>query len=202
MGRRSGTVTWDSTLFWDRRYASGNHSGRGSQGVAGIAKARHVNKVVRQRGITSIIDWGVGDGEVMSHIQVDNLTYIGVDISATALDRLRRKFGRQRTFVLAEGIAGLHAEMAISLDVMYHLVGDDEYSTYLSRLFGSADRVVLIYSTDFDDEGRTSAPHIRRRHWTPDVEARFPEWSLAELGPWGASGDQRAAFFLYTRTGR
>jgi len=190
---------WDSVRYWDGRYRAGRSSGRGSEGQIAIAKAAYVNQVVEREKITSIIDWGVGDGTVLSHI-TDEISYTGVDISPTILTRLRRRFGFRGEFLLADiaALRHLSADMALSMDVMFHLVNDEDYERYLARLFGSADRFVLICSTDFDDEGR-SARHVRHRHWTSEVRTRFPRWLLDEVGPWAGGFDDRSAFYLYRR---
>jgi predicted TPR repeat methyltransferase len=192
-------MTWDSTKFWDDRYRAGRSSGAGSEGQAAIDKAGYVNRVIERENIVSIIDWGVGDGVVLSHIN-SAVAYTGVDISTTILTRLRRRLGYRGHFTHAEVAAaeGLHADMAISLDVMYHLVDDEDYERYLARLFGSAERFVLIYSTNFDDEGRSIAPHIRHRNWVTDVRIRFPQWALDEVGPW-SGGPKDRAFYLYEK---
>jgi SAM-dependent methyltransferase len=192
---------WDNVRYWERRYRAGRSSGRGSEGQIALAKAVYVNRVIERESVASIIDWGVGDGTVMSHV-TGEVGYTGVDISPTILARLRRKFGSRGEFLLADiaALRHLHADMALSMDVIFHLVNDLDYERYLSRLFDSANRFVLICSTDFDDEGR-SARHVRHRHWTSKVRARFPQWILDEVGPWAVGFDDRSAFYLYKRAG-
>ena len=190
---------WDSVRYWDGRYRAGRSSGHGSEGQTAIAKASYVNRVVEREDIVSIIDWGVGDGTVLSHI-TDEVDYTGVDISPTILTRLRRRFGFRGEFLLADiaALRHLSADMALSMDVMFHLVNDEDYERYLARLFGSATRFVLVYSTNFDDKGR-SARHVRHRNWVTDVRARFPQWALDEVGPWAGRLKDKA-FYLYRQS--
>jgi hypothetical protein len=49
---------------------------------------------------------------------------------------------------------------------------------HLLQVFSSARKLVLAHSTDHDG-GRT-AHHVLWRRWTPEVEARFPQWELVE----------------------
>ena len=75
---------------------------------------------------------------------------------------------------------GERADLALSLDVIYHLVEDGIYEAYMSRLFGSSDRYVIIYysNTDMQEEGQS--PHIRHREFTGWVDEHSKEWELVE----------------------
>jgi hypothetical protein len=57
--------------------------------------------------------------------------------------------------------------MAASLDVMHHLVREDDYRAYMRALFGGGMApLVLVYGTDYNQRG---AAHVLHRHWTVDV---------------------------------
>jgi hypothetical protein len=87
------------------------------------------------------------------------------------------------------------ADLAISLDVVYHLVEDSVFEKYMTQLFASGRRYVVVYSTNA--EMRCTAPHARHRCFTPWVEFNCPDWRLVQLtrGPNAAPG--RADFFVY-----
>lgn len=190
------STTFDLAGYWDARYAAGRDSGEGSRGQNAVAKAAHVNAVIAREGIRSVTDWGCGDGQVLAHITPD-IDYLGVDISPTILARLAAEHPGRR-FALAPPVgkavpAPWTAELCLSMDVLFHLVDDTQFDEYLGRLFGTATRLVLIYSTDHDG-GRT-ARHVRWRHWTPTVAARFPDWDLVQQSLRIAA----PGFYLYRR---
>lgn len=162
---------FDPRTYWDQRYASGRDSGEGSRGETGQAKAEFVNKVIGRRRVASLIDWGCGDGQVLAHLRED-VDYLGVDVSQVVLNKVRDRFPRRR-FVHAAMAGAQTADLALSMDVLFHFPDDADYHAYLDQLFGSAKRLVLIYSTDDDARGQT-APHVRRRKFTADVSELFP----------------------------
>jgi SAM-dependent methyltransferase len=188
--------------YWEARYREGRDSGEGSRGETGRAKAAFVNDVIARYSVASMIDWGCGDGQVLAHITED-VGYLGVDVSATILAKIRaehpgRMFchadqAREPLTMLGESLA----DMALSMDVLFHFPADRDYFAYLHDVFASAQDLVLIYATDYD--GGQTARHVRRRHFTPDIAARFPAWRLIEQQP--GPGPQATGFFLYRKEG-
>lgn len=173
------TATFNPAAYWNRRYLDGRTSGAGSEGDAAVAKAEMIESIIDVYGIRDVIDWGVGDGVVLGHVRSE-VPYLGIDISPHAVERLRARYGPThptRQFGLPRDGAHQVRDLALSLDVLFHLVDDSHYRLYLAQLFGSAARAVLIHSSDHDG-GRT-ARHVLWRRWTQDVAAGFPEWTLA-----------------------
>lgn len=193
--KKAPTRHFNIDAYWEKRYADGRDSGEGSRGEMAKGKASTVNQVIFDYEIGSMIDWGCGDGQVLQHI-TEQVHYTGVDISPTVIGKVSQ-LSPHRSFVLDKTgtmiTAWLRADMSLSMDVMFHLVNDDDYYRYLNRLFKAAQKAVLIYSTD-SDEGLT-ARHVMRRHWTPDVERMFPEWRLTSRYP----HPERAGFYLYNK---
>lgn len=186
--------------YWDRRYRSEGDSGAGSRGSEGDYKARFVSGLVKDLEAASVIDWGCGDGQVLEKLDLHGAEYTGVDVSEAAVARLRERFADRPdyAFTLPYGSERWERrELALSMDVLFHFPNDADYEEYLDRLFGSARRFVLIYTTD-SEEGRT-ARHVRRRKITVDIAERFPEWELTRAEPPLVEG--LASFFLYERTG-
>jgi SAM-dependent methyltransferase len=180
--------------YWDRRYREGRTSGAGSEGAAAAAKAAWLNALFAREKIASVIDWGCGDGAVLALLALDGVSYDGVDVSSTILARNRARWPEHRW--ICEGGSGLSfadvpAGLAVSSDVILHLVDDADYDRHLAQVFGSASRFVAIHGTDHDG-GRT-ARHVRWRHWTPDVAARYPQWGLIE------QPTQQPGWWLYER---
>lgn len=198
-----------SQEYWEGRYARGGTSGRGSYGELAAYKANFLNEFVRDRGVTSVIEFGCGDGSQLSLTQYPS--YIGLDVARTAITLCSTRFERDHTksfflydpraFVDHHGI--FRAQLALSLDVIYHLTEDAIFESYMRHLFAAAERFVIAYSSD--SERPDVEPHIRHREFTAWVAATLPEWRLAQrlANPYPVSADHRsgsfADFFVFQR---
>ena len=193
----------DSTHFWEGNYAQGRTSGNGSYGALAEGKSRYLNALVREQAVRSVIEFGCGDGNQLSIAEYPS--YIGLDVSRTAIGLCQRRFNGDlaKSFFLYDGAcftdqAGIFtADLALSLDVLYHLTEDAVFEVYLAHLFAAASRLVVIYSTNMELGG--TAPHVRHRHFTPWVEANRPDWSLADVTRGPSTEHARADFFRYER---
>jgi hypothetical protein len=85
----------DNVKFWDDRYRSfpqlGN--GLGSRGYAASYKNRLVKAVIKQFGISSIVDIGCGDLCSLDREIVESCSYVELYISAVAIERGARASG-------------------------------------------------------------------------------------------------------------
>ena len=140
-----------SESYWDRRYSSGGNSGAGSYGKFSALKARTLNAFVEENGVSSVIEYGCGDGNQLRTAEYPQ--YLGFDVSPVAIAMCRKIFAQDATksFRLMSEYAGETARLALSLDVIYHLVEDEVFESYMHRLFASATRYVIIYSSDTED---------------------------------------------------
>jgi hypothetical protein len=136
---------------------------------------------VRENNITSIIEYGCGDGNQLR--SADYPRYLGFDVSPAAVSKCQQIFAQDPTkqFRLISQYAGETAELTLSLDVIYHLVEDDVFDSYMRRLFDSATRFVMIYSSNelLEDE----AKHVRHRRFTNWVENNRTRWTLLQHIP-------------------
>lgn len=162
-----------SRRYWETRYRLGGHSGEGSRGEAADYKARVLNAFIREHGVRSAIEFGCGDGHQLKMLDVPR--YTGVDVSKTILAHCRTEFGSDasKRFILVDEYAGESAELAMSLDVIFHLVEDAVYDEYLQRLFAAGERFVIVYSTSANLSS-TGVAHVRHRDVAADVARRFP----------------------------
>ena len=194
----------DSANFWEENYAQGGTSGNGSFGELAEGKSRFLNDLVRDRAVRSVIEFGCGDGNQLSLAEYPD--YIGLDVSRAAIGLCQRRFGadQAKSFFLYDGAcftdrAGLFtADLALSLDVVYHLTEDAVFETYLTHLFTAGRRLVVVYSTNAEISG--TAPHVRHRHFTPWVEAHCPGWQLTGVTTGPNTERARSDFFVYERS--
>jgi cyclopropane fatty-acyl-phospholipid synthase-like methyltransferase len=167
-----------SAQYWENRYKSGNNSGKGSYGELAEFKAEVLNAFVLEKGIRSVIEFGCGDGNQLSLAVYPQ--YVGYDVSAVAVEMCQKAFADDRTkvFALVDEYQGERADLAISLDVLFHLVEDEVFETYMRRLFGGSDRFVVIYCSDIDRPVQPSSPHVRHRNFSAWVTRHIPSFQL------------------------
>lgn len=195
------SIEYTPAGYWDRRYREGRTSGAGSEGAEGQFKADYISDFIHYWQVESVVDWGCGDGQVLELIRLEGAQYMGIDVSPIIVERMRKKFaehGSRYRFHTTEAYSTLTrttAELALSMDVLFHLPDDADYFRYLDNLFGSAERFVVIYATNTPD-GRT-ARHVFRREFTPDITERFPEWELKVAEEPFRPG--LASFFVYEK---
>ena len=192
-----------SAAFWERKYRRGETSGPGSYGALGAGKAEFLNAFVRENSIRSVVEFGCGDGHQLS--LADYPRYIGLDVSVTAIRLCAARFAADYTksffrydidcFVDRSRV--FTADLVVSLDVIYHLVEDSVFETYMAHLFAAGGRYVVIYSTN--GEIPDAAPHVQHRQFTSWVAKNCLEWRLTQVAPGPNTGPGRANFFVYQR---
>ncbi len=168
----------DSSQYWIERYSRvATSSGAGSYGRLAEFKAEVLNDFVAKNDIQSILELGSGDGNQATLAEYP--AYHGFDISPDAVEFCRKRFADNPTmkFSLISELGDTKADLALSLDVIYHLVEDTVFDTYMRQLFGAADRFVSIYaSNQVTSPLPDAASHVRHRKFTDWVETNAPEW--------------------------
>ena len=195
----------DSRSYWEERYAIGGNSGCGSYSILAEFKAEVINAFVREHGVQSVVELGCGDGNQLR--LADYPRYLGFDVSETAVAKCRRLFRGDRTkaFALMDDYAGERAELALSLDVVFHLIEDAVFEGYMRTLFDAADRYVIVYSSNTNDNIAYPSPHYRNREFTGWIELNEPGWRLAGHVPnrYPYRGDVRTGspsdFYIFER---
>lgn len=89
-----------SNRYWEERYASGRNSGAGSYKKLAEFKAEIVNSFVTRHNVTSVIEFGCGDG---NQLELANYhRYLGLDVSETVISLCKQRFSSDtsKTFKL------------------------------------------------------------------------------------------------------
>jgi hypothetical protein len=193
-----------SEQYWEDRYALGGNSGAGSYNRLASFKAEIINQFVRDHHVASVIEFGVGDGAQLALAEYPS--FMGIDVSKTVVEHCRAKFSSdptKRFYVLGEHSAA-NAELALSLDVIYHLVEDAVFERYMHTLFAAATRYVIIYASDKDESW--SSKHVRHRNFTRWISEHIVGWTLSEkianrypFDPADQDNTSFADFFVYDR---
>jgi hypothetical protein len=198
---------FDASQYWEARYAAGGTSGEGSYGRLAAFKAEVLNRFIAEHKCASVIEFGCGDGNQLSLLTVS--TYIGLDVSRSALQRCIRRFGSDDTksfFLFDTGCfrdpsRTFHADLALSLDVIYHVVDDVAFQAYMSELCAASDEYLIIYSTDYESE---NLGHQRHRAVSSWMKARSDFTFTRTIdNPYCGSADgqqqSEARFLIYRR---
>jgi SAM-dependent methyltransferase len=177
-----------SGSYWEERYRVGGDSGAGSYGRLAKFKARVLNDLVARHDIRSVIEFGCGDGNQLRLARYPS--YVGIDVSETALQQCRKRFGSDGSKrFLREPPAGELFDLSMSLDVIYHLVEDEVFDAYMTQLFASAKTWVAIYASNTTPAefsarfGEAGNKHVRHRLFTAWIEENQPDWKLVEEVP-------------------
>ena len=187
----------NSAQYWENRYANGGNSGVGSYAELAEFKAGVINKFVSDNNIPTVIEFGCGNGNQL--IYANYPIYVGFDVSPTAVKLCRRIFEKDlsKRFALMDIYCGETADLILSLDVVYHLVEDDVYESYMNTLFNASSRFVIIYSSDYEKE---QVNHERRRTFSTWVEKNRPEYKLIHKVEGINKEMSYSDFYIYERT--
>lgn len=189
-----------SHRYWERRYAQGGDSGAGSSGVLAAYKASILNAFVQTHNIRSVVELGCGDGQQLRLAEYP--AYTGLDIAASAVECCRALFAGDRSKKIVHynplqfDPADFQADMAISLEVIFHLTEENLYRLYLQHLFALSRRWVLVFSSDEADDTGGVFPHFRPRQFSVDVPKG---WVLRERIPNPHRDRSVSDFFVFER---
>ena len=165
-------MKFNSSLYWESRYLRGGNSGLGSYGDMAQFKADVVNRFIKENDIKSVLELGCGDGNQLGMFEVDR--YIGLDVSFEAVKICRKKFANdfEKKFAVYDQPFIYEVDLALSLDVIFHLVEDEVYEQYMKDLF-SCSKFVIVYSSNTNTQTRGQGEHMKQRRFTDDVSNRW-----------------------------
>jgi hypothetical protein len=171
-----------SVDYWEKRYRKGGDSGPGSYNRLAEFKANFLNTFVQQHHVASVIEHGSGDGAQLKLARYP--AYTGVDVSPKAIEICRTLFANDPTKRFFEASllpTGTKADLALSLDVIYHLVEDHVFDDYMRKLFASGSRFVVVYSSNITKDWHYK--HVHHRAFTDWVAKHQPQWFLQSKIP-------------------
>ncbi len=202
-------VTFEnSNAYWRKRYETGGNSGKGSYGSLAEFKAEFLNRFVELNKVAKVIELGCGDGNQLRYARYPK--YVGYDISDVAVRMctdLFRADASKAFHVIDDRMAPESGDLAMSLDVIYHLVEDEVFDRYMRRLFAAAKTFVVIYAGNREMPPRD--PHVRQRRFSEWIDENAEAFAFAgrlENGARllkdenGKSITSPSEFFVYVRT--
>jgi cyclopropane fatty-acyl-phospholipid synthase-like methyltransferase len=182
--RRLYYALFNSSTYWEKRYADGGNSGAGSYGEYAEYKADVVNEFVRIHDIESVIEFGCGDGNWVSLTEYPE--YIGLEVSKSALESCIQRFADDctKSFLLYDPLyfrneGALQADLVLSLDVLFHIVNERRFEKALADIFEASTQYVILFSSNYEDP-EPDTVHMRHRKVTEYVAEAFPEFELID----------------------
>lgn len=196
-----------SSAYWEKRYAKGGNSGVGSYSKFAEFKAEILNTFCIKHDVTSVIEFGCGDGNQL--LLANYSTYLGLDVSQTVIASCKARFftDTSKRFELMADYAGETADLSLSLDVIYHLVEDEVFDSYMRALFRAAKRYVVIYASDSEENDGYKGTHVKHRKFTAWIKENVSNCKLVARieNKYPYEGDYRegsfADFYLYEIVG-
>jgi hypothetical protein len=188
--------------YWEKRYSVGGNSGRGSYGELAKYKADILNHFIQEKNISSVMEFGCGDGNQLTLASYP--LYTGLDVSATAIQTCIQKFSADTTksFYLYDSKAFQdHAQrfrstLCLSLDVVYHLIEWEVYEAYLHDLFETAEKYVIIYAWDVEGVNKV---HVQHRKFSQWIETNKKNWTLIKVNTHIPKHAEACDFFFYEK---
>jgi SAM-dependent methyltransferase len=166
--------------YWNKRYVEGGNSGDGSYNTMAEFKSEIINEFISTTKCYDMIDLGCGDGNQLEYF--NRIKYVGVDVSPYILEKCKEKFASDelKSFIHYDEAKNLSRKfgVAISLDVVFHIIDDNEYAEYFDLLFKLPDRYVILYAIPPDDGTIQWGEHMKIRDNESYIKERFTDWKL------------------------
>ena len=203
---RKSPPVFDSVSYWKNRYSNGGNSGSGSYGKLAEFKADSFNRFVEENAIHSCIEYGCGDGNQLTLMKIDK--YLGLDVSPDTINSISKKFdGDSRKEFEAYDPSKFKvsdrytADIALSMDVILHLVEESRYLDYLRNLFSSGNRFVGIFNTATDEQPAKMAIHNRFRDHRKWIAKHAPDFQsvACDLTPENLGYPSDTGFYFYKK---
>jgi SAM-dependent methyltransferase len=166
---------FDYKKWWDDWYASGRTSGAGSRGVLAEFKADVMNDFLSNHTIHSVVEFGCGDGYNLALMKYKK--YLGLDVSKTSIKLCTAIFKEDTTksFMLYDPNFFTNknfnqVDLVVCLDVLYHIINEDEYKKVLDDIFSYEAPYVILYTTLYNAGNSPDSPEILHRDVFPYLQ--------------------------------
>ena len=140
-------LTFDNRRFWRARYENDPEkgSGPGSRNEHLLLKNRVIRDIIENYDVSSILDVGCGDIEILRDIKIGS--YVGIDIASNVVAK-NNQLQRQNWTFLCRDLAGAYApppaDLVLCLDVLIHQKSRSDYQNILAKTLAAARKIALI----------------------------------------------------------
>ncbi|MZQ81331.1 methyltransferase domain-containing protein [Paenibacillus sp. 5J-6] len=144
-------MSFDYIDFWNQNYSLGGTSGSGSYGLLAEFKSQIINDMIQKHAITTVIEFGCGDGNQLQTMNYAH--YLGLDVAQSSINLCKElyKDDRNKSFMLYTpgyliNRGFFRADLVVCLDVLYHITDEQDFCSTLNDLFQSSNRWVVLYT--------------------------------------------------------
>ena len=88
-------------------------------------------------------------------------------------------------------------ELSLSLDVIYHILDDNEYKKYMEDLFNFSNKYVIIYSNNYSGH---KCGHMYTKIFTKDIKNWFSNYKLKQFIKQKYPEQSSADFYIYEKS--
>jgi SAM-dependent methyltransferase len=194
--------------YWHKIYLNGETSGPGSYGELAEFKAEVINEFLEIHEISSVIEFGCGDGNQLSMIQYPK--YLGLDVAKSSIDLCFDLFKNDpnKSFLwyqpgyLLNPALFLKADLVVCLDVLYHIIDDEDFENTLKHIFSCASKHVILYTT-IDVHDKETYAYFKGSHGkhrdTMHYLSMFPDFKVEKTIPQKHPDLSSASFIFLTK---
>jgi 2-polyprenyl-3-methyl-5-hydroxy-6-metoxy-1,4-benzoquinol methylase len=163
------SASFDYIGWWENWYNRGGTSGPGSRGIVAQYKADVINQFLSIHSINSVLEFGCGDGYNLGLIHYKE--YVGLDVTKASIKMCTQIFKNDssKSFMLYDpkyftNKGGFkNFDLIVCLDVLFHVVNEDEFIKTLDDIFSFKTPYIIIYST-LTEKWNDTNPEIYNRN--------------------------------------
>lgn len=144
-------MNFDYIAYWNQNYKHGGNSGSGSYGLLADFKSQIINDLMTQHAITSVIEFGCGDGNQLQTMKYPQ--YLGLDVAESSISLCKEIFKEDlnKSFMLYKpgflvNRGFFKADLVVCLDVLYHITDEYDFNTTLWDVFQCSSSWVVLYT--------------------------------------------------------
>lgn len=126
----------------------------------------------------------MGDGNQLKMFNTTNKKYVGIDVSPTIINKCKVLFKKDTSkqfFEVKDYDKNIKVDLVLSCDVLYNLIDDNIYYSYLNNLFTFSSKYIIIYANDIDYN--STSQHVKFRKFTNFINTNYKEWELIQHIP-------------------
>jgi cyclopropane fatty-acyl-phospholipid synthase-like methyltransferase len=179
-------MSFNSKIYWEDRYSKNGNSGLGSHDILQTKfKSDYINNLIINNNLKTVVELGSGDGNQLKMFKGYD-SYTGYDVSKTIIEKCQLEFANDISKKFTNNIQDIKEkyDLALSLDVIYHLVEENVYYEYLEKLFSCSD-IICIYTTNINDNDWSG--HMVLRSLDDYVDKHQKDFTLIDKSMWVAN---------------
>ena len=163
---------------WGKNSLGEAHSGPGSTVESSQEYIAFLQKFIREHTIRTIVDVGCGDWEVMKHINLTGIRYIGIDVVQSVIEKNQQKYATPTiAFIHADATTFdlPVADLFLSKDVLQHIPNED--ILLITAQFPKFRHCLVTNDINLKRPAKNNKPLLNRGGWHP-LDLTQPPFNL------------------------